>query len=123
MGAVLAFIARIFGGGFLDRILSTVDKRIQSETDREKLKADLISEHLRTRPDFMRSGGFVLMLLFAVPLAVWFASVCVYSMLWCRGCAWPQDWSIAALPSPLDQWAGAIITAIFGVVGLASMKR
>ena len=71
----------------------------------------------------MRSGGFVLMLLFSVPLAVWFAAVVVYSILWCAGCAYPQEWTIAALPPPLDAWAGAIVVSIFGVVGLDRFRR
>lgn len=111
------------GGGPLSRILDTVDNKITAETDREAIKGDIIKEHYRTRADFMRAGGFVLMLLFAVPLAAWFGSVCLYSMLWCRGCAYPQVWTIAALPAPLDQWSGAIVTAIFGVVGLGSLRK
>ena len=120
---MIAFLARIFGGGLLDRVLSTVDKRIQSETDREKLKADLLREHLRTRPDFMRSGGAFLMMIFAVPLAVWFAAVIIYSILFCAGCVWPQTWTIAALPPPLNDWAVLMVTAIFGVVGLSNLRR
>lgn len=110
-------------GGFLDRVLSTVDRRIESTTDREKIKADIIKTHYETRADFMRAGGFWLMLLFAVPLAFWWSSVLVYSVLWCRGCIWPQAWSIAALPSPLDEWAGLIVMAIFGVLGVDRLRR
>jgi hypothetical protein len=120
---VIAFLARLFGGGILDRVLDTVDRRVAAETDKDRIKAELIAEHLRSRPDFMRAGGFWLMFMFAVPLAVWFASVCVYSMLFCRLCIWPQAWSIAALPAPLDNWSGAMVTAIFGVVGLSNLRR
>lgn len=110
-------------GGVLDRVLRTVDNKIAADTDREKLKADIILEHYRTRADFMRAGGFWLMLIFALPLAFWWAAVLVYSVFWCAGCAYPQAWSIAALPAPLDQWAGAIVLAIFGVLGLDRMRR
>jgi hypothetical protein len=115
---MLGWLAKIFGSGLLDRALDTVDRKIAAETDREKIKGDVLRAHLTTRADFMRAGGFLLMLLFAIPLAFWFAAVCVYSVFWCAGCAYPQTWSIAALPAPLDQWAGGIITAIFGVTGL-----
>ena len=110
-------------GGALDRVLDTVDRKIQNETDRDKIKGDLIRTHLQSRGDWMRSGGFVLMLLFAIPLALWFGSVLIYSILWCQGCAYPQDWTIAALPPPLDEWSGLIIVSIFGVVGLGRFKR
>lgn len=110
-------------GGALDRVLSTVDRKIAAETDREALKRDLIVEHYRQRADWMRAGGFWLMLLFAAPLAVWWASVILYSVLLCQRCAYPVGWSIAALPAPLDEWAGLIVMAIFGVIGLDRVKR
>jgi hypothetical protein len=120
---MIGFLARLFGGGLLDRVLDTVDRRVAADADKERVKADLIAEHMRTRPDFMRAGGFWLMALFAVPLAVWFGAVCLYSLLWCRLCAFPQTWSIAALPPPLDQWSGLMVTSLFGVVGLANFRR
>ena len=110
-------------GGILDRVLDTVDRRVEAQTDREKIKGEIIKEHYRHRGDFMRAGGFWLMLIFAAPLAFWWAAVIVYSVLWCAGCAFPQDWTIAALPGPLDQWAGAIIVSIFGVIGVSRFKR
>jgi hypothetical protein len=120
---MIRLLLSFLSGGPLDRILSTVDRKIDAETDREALKADIIREHYRTRPDFMRAGGFWLMLIFALPLGLWWAAVLVYSVLWCRLCAWPQTWSIAALPAPLDDWAGLIVMAIFGVLGVERLKR
>lgn len=115
----LAWLSRLLGGGLLDRVLDTVDKRVEAQTDREKIKADIVREHYRTRADWMRAGGFWLCLLFAAPLAFWFAAVVVYSVFWCAGCAYPQEWTIAALPPPLDKWAGGIIVSLFGVVGVS----
>lgn len=110
-------------GGALDRILRTVDAKIDAETDREALKADIIKTHYQTRADFMKAGGFVLMMLFAAPLAFWFSAVVLYSVLWCQGCAYPQAWTVAALPAPLDDWAGGIILSIFGVIGVQGFRR
>lgn len=119
---MIAAVIRWLAGGALDRVLDTVDRRLESDADKRRLKAEVIKEHFRGRADWMRAGGFWLMLLFAVPLALWFGAVVVYSIFWCAGCAYPQDWTIAALPPPLDQWAGAIIVSIFGVVGLSRLK-
>jgi hypothetical protein len=119
----LKWLGSLLTGGALDRVLATVDKRIETEASRDRIKADLLAEYMHTRGDFMRAGGFILMLLFAVPLAVWFSAVVVYSIFWCAGCAFPQEWTIAALPAPLDDWAGAIIVSIFGVVGLDRFRR
>ena len=110
-------------GGVLDRLLATVDRTVAAQRDREAIKRDIILEHYRTRADWMRAGGFWLMLGFAAPLMVWWAAVLVYSVLWCAGCAYPQDWTIAALPAPLDEWAGMIVMAIFGVIGLDRFRR
>ena len=110
-------------GGALDRILGTVDRQIEASTDKEKIKADIIKAHYASRAGFMNAGGFVLMLLFAVPLAFWHGAVLIYSVFWCAGCAYPQEWTVAALPSPLDEWAGIIVVSIFGVVGVTGLRR
>lgn len=120
---IRTILGQIFGGGLIGRAFDLADKHIEAQTDREALKADIIKEHMRTRADYMRAGGLWLMMLFAVPLAFWWGSVLVYSVLWCRACAYPQPWSIAALPAPLDQWAGLIVLSIFGVLGIDRLKR
>lgn len=122
IGAVLGFFGKLFAGNFVDKVFSTIDAKIKSETDREALKRDIIVEHYRNRADWMRAGGFWLMLAFAVPLALWWSAVLVYSVLWCAGCAFPQDWTIAALPSPLNEWAWLIVASIFGVIGISKLK-
>lgn len=120
---MIAFLAKIFGGGILDRVLDTVDRKVASDVDKDKIKADIIRSHMETRPDFMRAGGFWLMLLFAAPLAFWSGAVMMYSVFWCEGCAYPQTWTIASLPGPLDEWAGMMIVSIFGVVGADRILR
>lgn len=120
---MIKWLLTMLTGDVLDRVLQTVEQSIQSQTDREKLKSEIIIAHYRNRGDFMRSGGFILMLLFAAPLAVWFSAVVIYSVLWCADCAFPQEWSIAALPAPLDEWAGFIIISIFGVIGVSRFKN
>jgi len=120
---ILRAIFAWLSSGPLDRILSTVDKRIEAKTDQEAIKGEIIKTHYATRADWMRAGGFWLMLIFALPLAVWFGAVIIYSVLWCAGCAFPQAWTIAALPPPLDDWAGGIIISIFGVVGVSRLRR
>lgn len=120
---MIATILKWLTGGVLDRVLSTVDRKIQLQGDREKIKADLIMEHYRTRADYMRAGGFWLMLLFALPLGIWHGAVVVYSILWCAGCAFPQTWTIAALPDPLGEWAWLMIVSIFGVIGVSNLRK
>lgn len=120
---MIAALLRIFTGPALDRVFSTIDRQIAAQSDKDRLRAEVIKTAYMTRPDWMRAGGLLLMLLFAVPLAFWFAAVTVYSVLWCAGCAFPQDWSVAALPPPLDEWGGLIVMSIFGVIGLSNLGR
>ena len=120
---MMQLLAKLLGGGLLDRVLDTVDHKIKSETDREKIKGEIIKTHVSTRPDFMRAGGFWLMLMLALPMAFWHGAVAIYSVFWCAGCAYPKDWTIAALPAPLDEWAGLMIISIFGVIGVSNLRR
>lgn len=110
-------------GGPLNRILSSIDNKVDNTTERERIKGDVIQSFYATRAAYMQAGGFWLMLAFAAPLAFWFASVCAYSVFWCQGCAFPQEWTIAALPAPLDEWSGGMIVSIFGIVGLSKLRK
>ena len=120
---MIGFILKFLTSGPLDRVLDSIDRKVDAETDRNKIKADVIRSYYANRASYMRAGGFYLMLAFALPLALWWASVLVYSVLWCAGCAYPQEWSIAALPQPLDEWAGLIVLSIFGVIGIERLRK
>jgi hypothetical protein len=100
-------------GGTLDRILKTVDTKISNDTTREAVKADLVADYMRAQVSILTGRGWWFPLFFIAPLGVWFSAVCLYSVLFCRACAFPQEWTIAALPSPLDEWAGIIIGSLF----------
>lgn len=119
----MKWLINLLTGGLLDRVLNTVDRKIANDTDREKLKADIIIESYRQRADWMRAGGFWLMVMFAVPFAFWSGAVAIYSVFWCARCAYPQPWVIAALPPPLDEWGWMIVVSIFGVIGIDRLKR
>lgn len=100
-------------GGPLDRILATVDRKVDSQTERERIKADAVESYVAAQATVLTGRGWWFPILFLAPAGFWFASVCVYSVLWCRGCAFPQDWTIAALPPPLDDWMAAIVGSLF----------
>lgn len=120
---MLAWILSWLSSGPLDRILDTVDKRVEAETDREKIKGDVIRTYLSTRGSWMAAGGFWLLVLWSLPFLFWCSAVVVYSVFWCQGCAFPQEWTIAALPRPLDEWGQWVMLASIGGLGLAQFKR
>lgn len=112
MGILTAILSWITSGP-LDRIFKTIDHSIDNETQRESIKADLAKSYLSSQVAILTGRGWWFPLLFLVPAGFWFAAVCIYSVLWCRACVFPQAWTIAALPPPLDQWMGAIVASLF----------
>lgn len=110
--------------GPLDRIFKTIDNSIDNETKREDIKTRAVESYMAAQVSVLTGRGWWFPLLFLVPAGLWFSSVCIYSILWCKGCIWPQAWSVAALPSPLDQWMGAIVGSLFiGKAGEALIGR
>lgn len=110
-------------GGFLDRALSTVDKHIAAQTDRDKIKADVAREYIRARPSWLQAGGFWLVLFGGLPFAFHAAAVNVYSVFWCAGCAYPKPWTIAALPPPFDEYQWLVLMAWMGALGLMGWRK
>jgi len=124
MFGIFGFVLNWLTAGPLDRILSSCDKHGDAITDREKIKTDAITAYVQAQVSVANSRQWWFPILFLVPAGLWFAAVCVYSVLWCKGCAFPQAWSIAALPEPLNTWMGWIVSSLFiGKVGDALIAR
>lgn len=127
IGMIISWITGNGFKGLLDRTLDTVDRKIEAQTDREKIKSDLIREtavaHMRTRAGWLAAGGFWLLFLFAAPTATHYAAVVAYSILWCADCAYPQPWTIAALPGVMAEWQGWIVMASIGGLSLLGVRR
>lgn len=85
-------------------------EKIQSETEasKDKWKAVILTS----------TGAWMFQLFFIVPLALYYACLVIYSLALCKGCIYPQPWTIAALPSPFMEWSGAIIAFLFLTNGM-----
>lgn len=99
--------------GPLDRMFKSVDNAFDNQTAREQIKADIAKSYLTAQASILTGRGWWFPLFFLAPAGIWFGSVCIYSILFCKACAFPQTWTIAALPPPLDQWMGAIVGSLF----------
>jgi len=108
---MIAFILGLFNP--LSRLLKTLDNKIDNETERERIKAETVQAYVAAQAQVLTGRGWWFPAVFILPLGLWWAAVIVYSILFCQSCAFPQSWSIAALPSPLDDWSGAIIASLF----------
>ena len=117
LALILTFVGGLFKNGF-SRALDSVDKRFESEAAKEQARNQVLAAYLEMQKATLTGPGWWFPLFFIVPLGLWFAAVCIYSILFCGGCAFPQAWSVAALPSPLNDWAGVIIASLFGAATL-----
>jgi hypothetical protein len=124
MFGVFGFVLNWLTSGPLDRILSSIDKHGSDITEREKIKTDAVTAYVQAQVSVANSRQWFFPLFFIIPAGLWFAAVCLYSIFFCRLCVFPQSWSIAALPPPLDSWMGWIVTSLFvGKVGDALIGR
>lgn len=110
---MLKLILGWLGGGPLSRILDTVDHKIDNATERERIKTEAVTEYVKAHVGIANSRQWWFPVFFLAPAGAHFAAVSLYSILWCRGCAFPQDWTIAALPAPFNEWEGLIVTSLF----------
>lgn len=108
-----AWVIKLVTGGALDRVLDTVDHKIDNKTERERIKTQAVESYIKAQAQVLGGRGWWFPLFFIAPLGFWFASVCLYSVFFCTNCIYPQTWTIAALPSPLNEWAGVIISSLF----------
>ena len=100
----------IFTGGSLDKILDTINSKMDNDTRREEIKADVTKKWVEAQANLLVGRTWWFQLFFVIPLGVWWTAVILDSIF-----GWQR--SIAALPPPLDQWAGWIISALFIVDG------
>ena len=111
-------LLRLASGGILDRALNLLKARADSAVERERITAEvaveqvraelarrqaqrdvLVAEQGRAVTEFMRPA-------FAYPLAIYYAAVIADSLF-------HFAWNVAALPAPIGDWSGWIISAIF----------
>jgi hypothetical protein len=127
MFAALGFVLNWLTSGPLDRILTSIDKHGDAITDREKIKTDAVNQYVQAQVSIANSRQWWFPVLFLVPAGIWFGAVCIFSVFWCKTCAFPQSWVIAALPEPLNTWMGWIVSSLFiGKVGdtlIARLKK
>jgi hypothetical protein len=119
MWAVLATIGKFFvptfsvlgnilTGGGLDSIMKTVDTYFQESTNKDAIKGKVIEAYLNNQAQIVLQRTWWFQLFFVIPLGFWWSAVIVDSVF-------HLNLRVAALPPPLDSWAGGIISALFVV--------
>jgi hypothetical protein len=109
---------KLVSGGLLDKVLGALKAEADSAVERDKVTAAVAIEQIRAeigrrqaqRDVLVAEQGRALTALmrpaFAYPLAVYYAAVIADSLF-------HFAWNVAALPAPIGDWSGWIISAIF----------
>lgn len=104
-------IISFFVGGGLKDILNTIDKGMDSEVEKEKTKAEVTKTWINAQASLLVGRTWWFQLFFVIPLGVHWAALNWVS-------AFPHwGWTVHPLPSPFDEWAAVIISALFIVDG------
>jgi hypothetical protein len=118
LASIAAFLLKLLSGGILDKVLAVLQARANTEVERDKVTASVAIEQVKAeiaarqaRRDVLlaEQGRLVTAMMrpaFAYPLAVYYGAVIADSLL-------HFSWNVAALPSPIGDWSGWIISAIF----------
>lgn len=115
----MQWLFKILTGDVLGRLFDTIDRKLDNDTDKERLKAEVTGAWLQNRVMLPWYVDFC----FIGPLAFWWAAICLYSIFWHANGLFPQHWTIAALPAPLDEWAGWIVMSRFAVGVVQNFAR
>lgn len=107
-----------FTGGTLNSILSTIDKHMDNDVTKEQVKADVTKTYVQAQANLLVGRTWWFQLFFVIPLGLWWTSVIIDSIM--IHFAW-YGHTTAALPAPLDTWAGWIISALFVVDGTKAL--
>lgn len=126
----MTLLLQWLAGPLLRLVLAHFDRRIAARGESERLSADLAARAIRSEMEARSHARAVLLaeqgsfftaarlgrLLFVVPLGLWWTAVIADSIF-------SFSWNVAALPSPLDEWAGGILLSLFLVDGLQGAVR
>jgi hypothetical protein len=118
LSLLVGFVLKIASSGVLDKVLAHLRAEADSEVEREKVTAGVaiaeinaeLARRQAQRDVLLAEQGWRVTAMmrpaFAYPLAVYYAAVIADSLFQFR-------WNVAALPPPIGDWSGWIISAIF----------
>ena len=125
---MLRWLLSWLGGGVLDRLLAHFEKRQDTGLERDKLVATLTVEEIKAEIETRKlqkelreieAGWWVTRWIspfIVYPLAIHLNAVIIDSIF-------RFSWDVAKLPSPIDEWQGAILLSFFLVRPVESFGR
>lgn len=105
------WLMSVFTGGSLDKILDTIDKKMDEGVKKEEIKARVTETWITAQSQLLVGRTWWFQLFFVIPLGIHWAALNFVS-------AFPMyGWTVHPLPNPFDDWATYIISALFVVDG------
>lgn len=104
-------------GGSLEKILDVIDRKMDNDTKKEEIKAEVTKTWITAQANLLVGRTWWFQLLFVIPLGAWFTSV-ILDSIFLKDTFGHVTY---ALPNPLNDWAGWIISALFIVDGSKSV--
>lgn len=97
-------------GGTLDSIMRYLDRRVDGDVEKMRAQAEVAITYAKAQAQIVAGRTWWFQLFFVLPLGIWWTAVILDSVFFHTG-------SVKALPTPMDTWAGWIISALFVVDG------
>ncbi|WDR00733.1 hypothetical protein PSC71_08295 [Devosia sp. J2-20] len=106
--------------------INFVERGLTGDVSVERAEIDADVQNRRTEADrqkaqFQFPMFWVIAVVFLGPLALKWGMINLYDVFWCRGCMFPQPWTIAAYQAPFDDWARSAFQWVFGPVGAVGL--
>ena len=101
-------------GGSLEKILDVIETKMDNEVTKEEIKAEVTKTWINAQANLLVGRTWWFQLFFVVPLGFWWTAVIFDSVL-------NLSWNVSALPTPLDEWAGWILSSVFLIDGTKAL--
>lgn len=111
MMSLFKWIIGAFTGGTLDKILDTIERRMDDETKKEEIKAEVTKTWINAQSQLMVGRTWWFQLFFVIPAGLYWSAIIIDSIFRFDG------WDVAKLPSPMDEYFAMIVGALFMVDG------
>lgn len=105
-------------GGSLEKILDVIEKKMDNEVTKEEIKAEVTKTWINAQANLLVGRTWWFQLFFVIPFGLWLSTT-ILILLGQALFGWTA--LVPALPPPLDEWAGWIISALFIVDGTKSI--
>lgn len=123
---MLAWIARLLGGGLLDRLLDAYRTRQIAQTEQDRVVADVVIKDIERQIDAQRTAREVRMAMVSfweIRLITATIGMCftLHLVLVTLDTCFALGWRIAKFPDPFDKYQGAILLSFFGLQGVTQI--